>query len=366
MIIWVIAGLLGIATGLRIGWALANKQSVVSTAMIISLGSLAIVAMLNWPPLTAFINTAVRWPDAALGLTQVALIACAAGSCVMITSVVSQRSPVVIRRVAFFQYGVAAVIAVVTVVLYILRSRQREVSSEAYFMHTVGSPASSLPWLVPLFYVLLVLALVLWVGMRHSNRSRRGRALFVFTVGIALVLGGSAFIMMHEVSAIELAGVGAAATLVGCALAIVAVGALLPVIEDWCRGHWELWLIEPLLRELGRRQPYAGVGVRPRGPLMFRVAERLSQISDALFLEATTAQPGFDVDGSTASPAPPDVTYAHQAAVIASWIDADREFPGVQWLGRPETLSDREWILEIARAYRGRHKSAVRKERPKV
>ena len=36
MIIWVIAGLLGLATGLRIGWALVNKQSLVSTAMILA------------------------------------------------------------------------------------------------------------------------------------------------------------------------------------------------------------------------------------------------------------------------------------------------------------------------------------------
>ena len=37
MIVWVIAGLLGLATGLRIGWALVNKQSLVSTAMILAL-----------------------------------------------------------------------------------------------------------------------------------------------------------------------------------------------------------------------------------------------------------------------------------------------------------------------------------------
>ena len=47
MIIWVIAGLLGLATGLRIGWALVNKQSLVSTAMILALGSLGLVAALN-------------------------------------------------------------------------------------------------------------------------------------------------------------------------------------------------------------------------------------------------------------------------------------------------------------------------------
>ena len=58
MIIWVIAGLLGLATGLRIGWALVNKQSLVSTAMILALGSLGLVAALNWQPLTLLLDSA--------------------------------------------------------------------------------------------------------------------------------------------------------------------------------------------------------------------------------------------------------------------------------------------------------------------
>ena len=63
MIIWVIAGLLGLATGLRIGWALVNKQSLVSTAMILALGSLGLVAALNWQPLTLLIDTVLHWPN---------------------------------------------------------------------------------------------------------------------------------------------------------------------------------------------------------------------------------------------------------------------------------------------------------------
>ena len=87
MIVWVIAGLLGMATGLRIGWALVNQRSVVSSAMIIALGSLAVVAALNWVPLTLLVDTALGWPNIAIGLSQVALVASATGSCVMITSV---------------------------------------------------------------------------------------------------------------------------------------------------------------------------------------------------------------------------------------------------------------------------------------
>jgi hypothetical protein len=370
LIVWVIAGLLGLATGLRIGWALVNKQSVVSSAMIVALGSLAVVAALNWPPLTLLIDSALRWSNISIGLSQVALICCAAGSCVMITSVASTRSPAVIRRVAAAQYAVAAVIGIGTLVLFFLSGEQPEMSPEEYLRRNLGSTNTSLPWLLPLLYVMLVLTLVLWAGMRHSNRSRRGRALFVFTLGIALLVAAIAFFLIRAVGTSQLVGVGAAATLLGAAMAIVAAGSLLPAIEDWFGGRRELRLIDPLLTELERRQPDVGIGERPRGPLVFRVAERLSLISDALYLEATMAEhlrtgrsdgAGVEVLADLERrEVGPDV----QAMAIAKWIHAGRrtprvarpagqgEFPGMGWLGQPESYSDREWILEIARQYR--------------
>lgn len=289
MIVWLIAGLLGMATGLRIGWALVNKQSVVSSAMIVALGSLALVAALNWPPLTLLIDSALRWSNISIGLSQVALVWCAAGSCVMITSVASTRGPAVIRRIAALQYAVAAAISAVSLVLFFLSGLQPEMSPEEYLRHNLGSANTSLPWLVPLLYVMLTSALVLWAGMRHSNRTRRGRALFVFTVGIALLVAATAVLLIRAVRTSHLVGVGTAATLLGAAMAIVAAGSLLPAIEDWFGGRRELRLIDPLLTELERRQPDVGIGERPRGPLVFRVAERLSLISDALYLEATMA-----------------------------------------------------------------------------
>jgi hypothetical protein len=145
LIVWVIAGLLGMATGLRIGWALVNKQSVVSSAMIVALGSLAVVAALNWPPLTLLLDTALHWPNVSIGLSQVALIGCAAGSCVMITSAASTRSPAVTRRIAMVQYLVAAVIAVVTLVLFFGAGQQPEMAPQEYLRRNLGSSTTSLP-----------------------------------------------------------------------------------------------------------------------------------------------------------------------------------------------------------------------------
>jgi len=376
LIIWVIAGLLGLATGLRIGWALVNKQSMVSTAMILALGSLGLVAALNWQPLTLLIDTVLHWPNIAMGLSQVALIACAAGSCVMITTVASERSPSTSRKIAIAQYGVAAVTAVVSLVIFFAAGQQPEMAPEEYLKRNLGSSDGRLPWLLSLLYVLLALTLVSWAGMRHSNRTRRGRALFIFTLGIVLIVLASAFFLLRAVGNTELVGVGAAATLLGCAMLIVAAGSLLPSIEDWFGARYELRTIQPLLTELGRRHPDVGIGVRPRGPLVFRVAERMSLISDALFLEATAADAARrrtvdatgaratrdldEVDDASELESPP-VPPREQARTIAQWIFDGREgapedkrasFPGLGWLRQPTSYADREWILEIAQQYR--------------
>ncbi|KUI16018.1 hypothetical protein AU193_21185 [Mycobacterium sp. GA-1285] len=374
MTVWVIAGLLGLATGLRIGWALVNKQSLVSTAMIVALASLALIAALNWHPLTLLIDRLLRWPNISLGLSQVALVACAAGSCVMITTASSVRKPATIRRIAVVQYAVAAVIAAVTAAAFFAAGRQPEMSAQDFLQRNLSSGGNSLPWLLPLLYVLLALTLVSWAGLRYSNRSRRGRALFVFTLGIVLIVVASAFLVLRAVDRGGPVGVGAAATLMGCAMVVVAAGSLLPSIEDWFGARRELRVIQPILTELGRRHPDIGIGVRPRGPLVFRVAERMSLISDALYLEAAAAEhrrrlrvdPGGAVSGDAADAdetdlESPPVSPQDQARAIAEWVHSGTDgapedkrvaFPGLGWLNQPSEYSDREWILEIAEQYR--------------
>jgi len=354
LIVWIIAGLLGMATGLRIGWTLVNQQSVVSNAMIVALGSLAVVAALNWPPLALLVNTAVHWPNVSVGLSQVALVASAAGSFVMITSVASAQRPEITRRVATVQYCAAGVIAAITLTLFLADGREPEMAPKEYLARNLGLPGEALDWLIPLLYVLLALTVVAWAGMRLSSASRRGRALLVFTIGIVLIVAASGFLLSRAVGGLQQAGVSTATTLLLCAMVIVAAGALLPTVEDWIGARRELRLIEPLRREMDRRHPDIGIGVRPRGPLVFRVAERLSLISDALYLESLLAQRTAAIDGP--EPAA-DTTAAEQALMVARWISAGRPavadaFPGRRRLRQPPGCSDRDWILEIARQYR--------------
>lgn len=359
MTVWIIAGLLGTATGLRIGWSLVNHQSLVSSAMIVALGGLAAVAALNWPPLALLVDTALQWPNMSVGLSQVALVAAAAGSFVMVTSVASTRSPEVTRRWAVLQYALAAVIAAATLVLFLNGGRGPQLSTTEYLKRNVGLSGEVLDWLVPLLYVALMLSVVAWVGMRLSNTSRRGRALLIFTAGIALLLAASAFFVGRTVfsaqfdsASTRFDGVSTAVNLVLCAMGTIAAGALMPAVEDWFGARRDLRCIAALRDEMGRRHPGIGIGVRPRGPLVFRVAEQLSLISDALYLEGARAS-----RSAVETAPPPYITTADQAREVARWIAAGPEdpgssFPGRDWLRQPPDCPDRDWILEIADQYR--------------
>jgi len=178
--------------------------------------------------LTLMLDTVLRWTNVSMGLSQVALIGCAAGSCVMVTTAASGYKPAVTLRIAIAQYRIAAVIAAVSLVMFFAAGQQPEMAPQEYLKRNLGSSDGRLPWLLPLLYVLLALTLMLWAGMRYSSRSRRGRALFIFIIGIVLIVLASAFFFLRAISNTEFVGVGAAVTLLGAAVVvIVSAGSLL-------------------------------------------------------------------------------------------------------------------------------------------
>jgi hypothetical protein len=359
MTAWMIAGLLAAATGIRVGWGMVNKQSLVSSAMIVALASLGLLAALNWPPLAILVNTLLSRPNLSVALSQAALISCAAGSSVMITAVVSAREPLTVRRMAWAQYGTSALLSVATVTMFVRAPKQLEMAPSHYLEQHLGSPQVLLPWALPLVYVLCTGGLVAWMGLRHSNASRRGRALFVFAVGIVLVVVASLLFLIRAMGATGVVAVGSAVTVLSGAMVVVAAGSLAPTIEDWFGARREMRVLRPLICELLRRQPAVGIGVRRRGPLVYRVAEGMALASDAILLEATAVRLPVPVPemSDSSPPAMRDrsaIDTVAQAKAVAVWI-ADRRassFPGRDWLNRPDGVSDREWILAIAQQFR--------------
>ena len=140
-----------------------------TAAWTLALGSLVLVAALSWQPLTLLIDTVMQWPNFAMGfLSQVALVACASGSCVTITTVASGHKPAVTRRFAIAQYSLAAVFAAVSLVMFFAAGQQYALSPQEYLNQNLASS-----WLLPLLlYVPLALTLTLvsWAGMRYSSR----------------------------------------------------------------------------------------------------------------------------------------------------------------------------------------------------
>ena len=111
--------------------------------------------------------------------------------------------------------------------MFFAAGQQPVMAPQEYLKRNLGSSDGRLPWLLPLLYVLLALTLMLWAGTRYSSRSRRGRALVIFTVGIVLIVMASASFFLSAISNTEFVGVGAAVTLLGAAVVIVAAGPLL-------------------------------------------------------------------------------------------------------------------------------------------
>jgi hypothetical protein len=140
-----------------------------TAAWTLALGSLVLVAALSWQPLTLLVDTVVHWPNFAMGwLSQVALVACVAASCVMITTVVSGHKPAVTRRFAIAQYRLVAVFAAVSLVMFFAAGPQYEMSPQEYLKQGLVSS-----WVLPLLlYVPLALTtLVSWAAaMRYSSR----------------------------------------------------------------------------------------------------------------------------------------------------------------------------------------------------
>ena len=132
-----------------------------TAARTLALGSLVLVAALSWQPLALLIDTMMHWPNIAMGLSQVALVGCVAGSCVMITTVVSGHKPAVARRFAIVQYSLAAVVAAVSLVMFFVAGQQYEMPPQEYLEQHLSS------WLLPLLYVPAALTVMVMPAVKR-------------------------------------------------------------------------------------------------------------------------------------------------------------------------------------------------------
>ncbi|MGL4305252.1 MAG: hypothetical protein ACRCSF_03780 [Mycobacteriaceae bacterium] len=408
MIQWVVAGLLGMATGLRIGWVLFHKRSAVSMGMIVALGSLAVVASLSWEPLAVLVDEALGWPNLSFALSQVGMVGSAVGSCVMITSMSASRTSLQNNHFARIQYAIAGGVSALALGIFFARG-ELPARYPDDFINEFGQQRGIIEsWLLPTVYTVFVMLVVIWSGFRYITRTQRGRGLVLFTVGISLIVVTS---LLYVFGGLFKSGprdpaLGVAGIFTIAAFAAVAAGSLLPTFENWLVARKELHVLKPLWREMKSRHPDLAIGTRKHGPAAFQVADRMAYISDALFTEAKSREMLYEAlaeagASEVVTAASDDIAKDRveesnkyfalepvgRARLIAQWVASEATFrkagpqharklpkasggqaeteknlgsvdaiasgfPSSEWLHQPEDYSDREWILCIASEYR--------------
>jgi hypothetical protein len=137
-----------------------------AVALTLTMGSLGLVAALNWQPLALLVDTVMHWPNIAMALIQVALITCTAGICVLMTSVAAGHKSAVFQHHAIAQYSIAATVAAASIARFFVAGRRLEMPPAQYLQENLASS-----WLLPLLlYAPLALTAVSWTAVRHSTR----------------------------------------------------------------------------------------------------------------------------------------------------------------------------------------------------
>ncbi len=260
--------------------------------MILALGSLGIVAALNWQPLT-LVDRRPRCGGrtCAVALSQVALIGCAAGSCVMITTVASSRKPAVIRRIAIGQYVVACAIAVATLVAFFRAEQMPEMAPEEYLRRNLA-PAGPRPGCCRC-------STCCW----RSPSSRGPGCVIPTAPGGAVRCSSSAsewcswccasaFFLLRAVGNTDV--LAASVRRRRCWAARCwwwRADRCCPASEDWFGARRELRTIQPLLAELDTRHPDVGYrGASPRPAVVPGRRADVPHLRISLYLEAIAAE----------------------------------------------------------------------------
>ncbi|WP_234783934.1 hypothetical protein [Mycobacteroides immunogenum] len=194
-----------------------------------------------------------------------------------------------------------------------------------------------------------------WVGLRHADHTPVGTGLGLLAVAsvfeiVASVIGG----------VLRPLGVGGGAmghpfwlwagTIAGCVGAILVIlGFLWPPMVLRIEGRRDKRRLRPLHDVMTKLFPQLFPPRELRIRLSDLVFEWKSHIQDGLTLLAQTRGVPFVTNRPVARDCP------ERAMLVAKWLFG-HDIPGFscEWLRAPDGVSDEEWILAIADAYRHR------------
>lgn len=189
------------------------------------------------------------------------------------------------------------------------------------------------------------------VGVRHLGRHPLGRAIGLYCAGLAVTAGAAVAALIDDPNA----HLDPAAAWWTPAIILVSAGCSSVMIEEWGRAQVDLRRTRRLWAELTAAHPEVVDGDYRSGTATLTAADRVSQILDALYLHA-----GAGLFASGTNRAPDDLT--ERADEVAAWLHRTATTPepmDPDWLGTPERVTDRQWVLAVCAAYDGPRRRAA-------
>jgi hypothetical protein len=307
---WIVALLAWIAAGARVGRAIVRAPTMVRFAIVAAVASLAVGAFVATPELRVLLGRHVDVDLLSVGLWMVS----AASSFVIAAAVWPLDSRRAVGRFAGVVYALAAVAVGAAWVL-------------------------DAPW-IACAVVVAMFGVVSVTGVRHLAPTPLGRGIALFTAGSAvIVVAGVAAIVRNGSTFFDPGWPWALGT------ALMASGALWFMVEAWVRARIVLARLRKVHRLVTERFPEVVDGDLAHSSSVLRASDQVSQILDALYLQI-----GLGMGGLDDSPVPSSA--AERARVVAQWVDHSPEVPfDPEWISTPDGVSDRRWVLEIARAH---------------
>ncbi|NUS45688.1 MAG: hypothetical protein HOQ24_18605 [Mycobacteriaceae bacterium] len=322
MTFWIVALVVWVAAGARIGRVLVRPASTVRTAIIVAVAAVAAASTVAIPHVAQAIDSTaqlrVRDPllsDAQAVAAWVVFTAASAVVAFAAWPVTSRRN---LLRVAAGVYLAGIVFAVVSVVV---------------------SP--TLGWIV-------VAAGALFIGLaglRSLAWNPLGRGILTYALGAMLIAGLAAVQVRRSIADGPVAARHPAPDWAWSGAAVfLAVGAMSILIEVWFRARILLRRIRSLHGVLVERFPEV-VMDRPARTAPLRASDQVAQVMDAMYLQA-----GGGALSGGGGPLP--AHSAERAATVAEWVHDPTTRPlDLRWIAPPDGVSARRWVSAIAKEF---------------
>ncbi len=316
-------------------------------AMAFALLALALATTMTFPPAANAINWGSHWSGMSGALKEIGIAATAAAVELMVSFV--RSGPALTRRAVRVRCWVAAAVAIASLVLLVPAGSGVDFSQDRLSEITGAAPWIAESRLLVTAYGLIVLTRVVVLCVLNRTSTALGRGVGALGLGAGVmvaycVVRGYFLVSARYFTAPASVIYHVGTMLASVGLALIAIGTVWSPVEHWIRFR-RAW---PLLRPLW--SVFDGVGGVGGGiPPTLADAEakldyRVVQIQDALYLLAIdmgVPSTGHNTDG-----------IPNRATDIAKWVAYGAPEISMDALTTPDEMTDTDWVLTIARAYR--------------